>query len=160
MKKVNPEYANALKEIANRGPFLQLLPMEITELDAGYCKIETKLTEKLNNPFGITHGGVFASLIETATYWAVYCGIEEDKGITTIDVKMDNLSGTKGSKLITEGKQIKIGKTVCLAEATVTDETGRLLAYGNSKILVVPGLQSIKQAAEYTGYGSLPQKFL
>ncbi len=160
MKNVNPAYANALKDLANKGPFLKLLPMAITELSPGYCKIETTLSEKLNNPFGIPHGGVFAALIETATYWAVYCGLEEDKGITTIDVKMDNLASIKTGKLITVGKQIKIGRTICLAEATVTDENGKQLAYGNSKILVVPGMQSIQQAVEYTGSAPLPEKFI
>lgn len=160
MKKVNPAHAQALKEIANKGPFLQLLPMQITELDYGYCKLETPLSEKLNNPFGIPHGGVFASIIETATYWAVYCGIDEDKGITTIDVKMDNLSSTKEGKLIAEGRQIKIGRTVCLAEAHVRDENGKLLAYGNSKILVVPALQSFEQVVDKAGYDKLPPKFL
>ena len=160
MKKVNPQHAQALKEIANKGPFLQLLPMEITELDYGYCKLETKLSEKLNNPFGIPHGGVFASIIETATYWAVYCAIDEDKGVTTIDVKMDNLASTKGGKLVAEGRQIKIGRTICLAEATVKDENGKLLAYGSSKIMVVPEMQSFEQIVDKAGYETLPPKFI
>ena len=160
MKKVNPEYAHVLKEIANRGPFLQLLPMEITELEYGYCKLETKLSEKLNNPFGIPHGGVFASIIDTVTYWAVYCSIDEDKGATTIDVNMNSLGNTKKGKLIAEGKQIKIGRTVCIAEATVKDENGKLLAYGSSKILLVPGLQSLEQIVDKAGYTTLPTKFL
>ena len=160
MKKVNPSYLQALTEIVNQGPYLQLLPMQITEMSYGYCKVETLLSNKLNNPFGATHGGVFASILDTATYWAVYSAIEENLGITTIDLKVDNLGNSKSTKLIAEGKQIKIRKTLCLAEATIKDETGKLLAHGTSKILVVKDLQTIKQAADAIRYGNLPQKFI
>ena len=161
MKHINPEYANCLKEIANEGSYLKLLPMEITELSYGYCKVETKLSEKLNNPFGNTHGGVFASLIDVATYWATYAAIAEEKGITTIDLQMDNIGSSKAKQLVAKGQLIKLGKTLCLAEAIVTDENNKLLAHGKSKILIVSGLQLIQQAMENTGFNkSLPFKFL
>lgn len=160
MKKLNSAYANAMKEIANRGPFFELLSIEITELDFGYCKAEVVLAEKLDNPFGNPHGGVFASLIDAATFWATYSEIPENKGITTIDLQMDNLGTTKVGKLIAEGKTIKIGRTICLAEASVYDEQGKILAHGKSKMLVLSSMQSIEDGMKSIGYEKeLPAKF-
>ena len=106
------------------------------------------------------HGGVYASVIDTAAYCAVYCEVDKDAGLISLDLKVDDLATIKGGKLIVEGKRIKIGRTICLSEATVSDEQGKLLAYGTSKQMVTQGLQSMKQAVMAMGYHSLPPKFL
>ena len=134
--------------------------MELTAIEYGYCKVETVVTNQLKNPISTTHGGVLASLVDTATYWAAYASIEEGVGITTIDLNVNIVGSSNSKKLISEGRIIKLGKTLCLAEATVTDENGRLLSQGTSKILVVQGLQTIETAAEKIGYGSLPNEFI
>ncbi len=112
------------------------------------------------NPFGGIHGGVYASIIDTAAYWAVYCELEEDAGLISLDLKVDNLSTAKEGKLIVEGRQIKVGRSICLSEATVTDTQGKLLAHGTSKQMVTQGLQSIDQAVVAMGHQALPPKFL
>lgn len=71
MKKLNPEHIKAILELINRGPYFKLLSMEVTKLDFGYSRVEIDLDAKHLNPFGGHHGGVYASLIDTAAYWAV-----------------------------------------------------------------------------------------
>jgi len=160
MKKINQEHIKAILDLTNQGPYFKLLSMEVCELRLGYCKVEVNLDTKHLNPFGGLHGGVYASAIDTATYWAVYCALEEDVGLISIDLRVDNLAPIKEGKLIVEGKQIKAGRSICLSEATVIDTEGKLLAYGTSKQMVTQGLQSINQAVKAMGYQSLPPKFL
>lgn len=160
MKELNPEHIKAILDLINQGPYFKHLAMEVRKLDIGYCIVEVNLDERHLNPFGGLHGGVYASVIDTAAYWAVYCEVDEDAGLISLDLKVDDLATTKGGKLIVEGKRIKIGKTICLSEATVTDERGKLLAHGTSKQMVTQGLQSIKQAVMAMGYRPLPPKFL
>jgi len=59
-----------------------------------------------------------------------------------------------------KGKSVKIGKTICLAEATATDRNGKWFAHGTSKMMVTRGLQKIKDAINFTGAGELPPKFV
>jgi len=160
MKKINPEHTKSVIEMVNKAPYLSLLSMKIIELDYGYCKVETGLNDKLNNPFGSVHGGVFSSILDTVTFWALYCSIDESDGFTTIDLQVNNLGAINSGKIIAEGRQIKFGRTICLAEGTLKDENGKLLAHGTSKILVTRGLQSISQAVDKAGTKSLPPKFL
>lgn len=159
MKKVNPEYAGLLQQIANESPFLQLLSMKISKLSEGYCLVEMPISSKHYNPFDIPHGGVHAALLETAAYWAVYCGIDEGIGATVIDLKMDILGHTEKGNLVVEARQIKMGRTLCLVEATVKEESGKLLAFGIVKILLVQGMQTIDKVAEKRG-SKLPPKFI
>ena len=160
MKKVNPEYTRAVLEIANRAPCLKLLSIKICRLDYGYCKVEADLNDTLNNPFGSLHGGMFSLILDTVTYWALYCCIDEGYGITTVDLQSNNLAAVNSGKIIAEGRQIKVGRTLCLAKGTLKDESGKLLAYGTSKIFVAPGLQSIDQAVDKAGFETMPQRFL
>jgi len=160
MRILNPDHIEEVMDLINRGPYFQLLSMKVTELGLGYSKVVVDLERKHHNPFGGIHGGVYSSLIDTATYWAVYCDAEENAGYISIDVSVDNLAPIKEGRLIVEGKRIKAGRSISIAEATVTDNKGKYLAHGKSKQLVTPGLQSISQAVSAMGYPSLPPKYI
>jgi len=47
-----------------------------------------------------------------------------------------------------------------LAEATATDENGKWLAQGTSKMMVTHGLQTIRNAIDFSGLQELPPKFI
>lgn len=160
MRKINPEHIESILDLINRGPYFELLSMKVCELSTGYSRVEVDLERKHLNPFGIAHGGVYSSVIDTAAYWAVYCEVEENAGFTTIDIKVDNLSMAKDGKIIVEGRSIKIGRSICLSEATAKDIHGKLLAHGTSKLMITQGLQSIGHAIEALGYRALPPKFI
>lgn len=160
MRRLNPDHLQAVIDLINQGPYFQLLSMQVTELGLGYSRVVVDLERKHLNPFGGIHGGVYSSLIDTATYWAVYCNVEENAGYISIDVSVDNLAPVKEGRLIVEGKLIKAGRSISIAEATITDNKGKYLAHGKSKQMVTPGLQSISQAVSAMGYQSLPAKFI
>jgi hypothetical protein len=62
--------------------------------------------------------------------------------------------------LIIKGRRIKIGKTICLADATAFDQNDKWLAHGISKMMVTQGLQTIKDALNFVGTEDLPPKFI
>lgn len=158
--KINPEHIKALINLINRGPYFELLSMEVCELGVGYSIVKVNLDKKHMNPFGIVHGGLYSSVIDTAAYWAAYCELDEDVGFTTIDVCVNNLSMINSGEIIVEGKSLKIGRSICLAEAIAKDAHGRLLAHGTSKLMILQGKQSINHAIETIGDIVLPPKFI
>lgn len=160
MKKLNPEHITALLDLINHGPYFRLLSMVVKELREGYARVEVSLEYKHLNPFGGLHGGVYASAIDTAAYWAIYCELDEDAGLISLDLNVDNLAAIKEGLLIVEGRRIKVGRTICSSEVTVTDEEGKLLAHGTSKQVVTRNLQSVQHAVQAMGYAPLPPKFL
>lgn len=160
MRKLNQEHIKAVIDLINQGPYFKLLSMVVCELGEGFSRVEVDLENKHLNPFGGIHGGVYSSLIDTAAYWAVYCEVEEDAGLISLDLKVDNLAPVKEGHLVVEGKRIKTGRSVCLAEATIIDRQGRYLAHGTSKQMVIPGLQTISQAVAAMGYREPPPKFI
>lgn len=161
MKPLNPEHIEVILKFANASPYATLLGMKTVELGIDSCRMEMKVEEKHLNPYGGIHGGVFESLIDSATYWAAYGQLDEADGLTTMDLKADLLGTVTEGTLIVTSKAIKVGRTVCLAEATITNQDGKLLCHGTSKLLVIKGRHE-KMKGQYEKYGitSLPRKFL
>jgi uncharacterized protein (TIGR00369 family) len=158
--KLNPEHIRSLIALTNEGPYFRLLSIEVLDIGPGFSRSRVGLEEKHRNPFGMIHGGVYSSLVDTGAYLAVYCDLGEDAGLVTLDLSVHNLAKARDGFLFVEGKRIKAGRNICLAEATITDEEGKLIAHGTSKQMVTPGLQTMAQAAAAMGRPPLPPKFL
>jgi uncharacterized protein (TIGR00369 family) len=160
VKTLNPDHLKAVLDLINQGSYFRLLSMKVCEMGKGFAKVEMDVESKHLNPFGGIHGGVYSSLIDTATYWAVYCDVDENAGLISLDVKVDNLAPVKDGHLVVEGKRIKAGRNICIAEASIVDGQGKYLAYGTSKQMVIPGLQTMAQALSAMGHKPLPPKFI
>jgi uncharacterized protein (TIGR00369 family) len=160
MASLNPDHVQAVIKAINRGPYFKHLSMPVREMGIGYSIVELKMGNEHLNPFGGIHGGVYASVIDTAAYWAAYCELEEYVGLISIDLKIDYLAPISDGLIITKGRSIKSGKSMCLAEATAKDKDGKWLAHGTSKMMVTKGLQTIGDAFSFTGSKALPPKFI
>jgi acyl-coenzyme A thioesterase PaaI-like protein len=56
-------------------------------------------------------------------------------------MKLNYLTATSGGKMRARGKTIRIGKSICLGEASVEDERGALLAHGTATLMIVRNLK-------------------
>lgn len=160
LRKLNPKHVEAIIALINQSPYFKLLSMFIYDIGIGYSLVEVDVENKHLNPFGGIHGGVYASIIDTAAYWAIYCELEENAGLVSLDLKVNNLAPIKSGKLIVKGRRIKFGRTISLAEAVVTSQEGKILAQGTSTLMLTPSLQTIKDTISLTGEQSPPPKFI
>jgi len=137
--KLNIAYIQELYELVNQAPFPKHLPfrLESIELDKSVVKIE--IDECHMQPFGIVHGGVLATLIDTATFWAAFLRLPEDAGLVNVDLKLNYLRPATNGILWAEGRCIKAGRTISYAEANVVDSEGVLYATGASTLMALPG---------------------
>ena len=138
--KLNAAYIKRVNQLVNRSPYFKLLSMKIRDVGRGFSILEIDLSEKHLQPFGMVHGGVFASIIDAAAFWALFYDIEDQKaGATTVDLKLNYLAPAASGKLIAKGRQIKLGKTLGYAEAEVTDVNEKILAHGTSTLIILAG---------------------
>ncbi|MHB9098672.1 MAG: PaaI family thioesterase [Syntrophales bacterium] len=140
MKTLNPAYVERVNQLINDSPYFKLLSMTIADAGIGFSRLEIDLAQKHLQPFGFVHGGVFASIIDAAAFWALYYEIEDPAaGATSVDLKLNYLAPAASGRLIANGRRIRLGKTLGYADAAVTDERGRLLAHGTSTLMILPG---------------------
>jgi len=160
MPELNPEHLRSVIDMINKGPFFMHMSMRVTELGVGYSKVVAEIGKKHMNPFGAIHGGVYASVIDTAAYWSAYCDLPEEQGLVTIDLKVDFLSPVLDQKIIVSGKRVKAGKTIYLTEAQMINENGKVFAHGTSKLLVIHNKQTMNEVVDYVSAERLPSKFV
>jgi uncharacterized protein (TIGR00369 family) len=139
--KLNPKYAEAIAMIVNRSPYFSLLSMEVKDLQWGTSLLEIQLDEKHLQPFGFVHGGAIASILDAATFWAVFPQINKDWGLTTVEIKVNYLAPSQKGKLVAKGRSIRVGKTLALGDAEIRNNEGGLVAHGTATMMVVPDLK-------------------
>ncbi len=140
MNTPNPEYIKQIIAIVNTCPYFELLSIKLMDVGVGYSSLEIDLANKHLQPYGMVHGGVFASIIDAAAFWSIYFGIEDpDAGLTTVDLKLNYLEPAVSGKLFARGRQIKVGRTLGYAEAQIVDQSEKVLAHGTSTVIILPG---------------------
>lgn len=152
-RELNPAYVEAILKKVNGCPYFVLLSMELSSLEWGASRIEVAIQEKHLQPYGNVHGGVCASLVDAAAFWAVFSQMDAELGLTTVEIKLNYLVPISRGRLIARGKSVKVGKTLCLGEASVENEESQLVAHGTSTMMVL-------NALEIQGQSELPAKFL
>jgi uncharacterized protein (TIGR00369 family) len=150
MPTLNPEYLDALYRSVNGSPFVSHLPMRLVELGVETARIELDVAECHLQPFGIVHGGVLATLIDTGTFWAGFGSLPEDAGLVNVDLKLNYLKPVSKGRLITDGRSIRSGRTLSYTEASVRTENGELVCHGTSTLMVLPGKGLALGVAKFT----------
>jgi uncharacterized protein (TIGR00369 family) len=120
-------------------PFPNLVGIELTALDFDSCRLELMLGERHMQPFGIVHGGVIATLIDSATFWAVYLRLPDNTGLVNVDLKLNYLRATTAGRMIVHSRCLRAGRQLSYAEASVVDEQGVLVAHGASTLMAMSG---------------------
>ena len=136
---LNPEYLARLYRIINESPFPSHLPMRLTEMTMDTSRVELDIAQCHMQPFGIVHGGVLATLLDTATFWAVYLRLPQGTGLVNVDLKLNYLKAASRGRLRAEGSCLRAGRQISVAEASVFDAAGERVAHGTSTLMALPG---------------------
>jgi uncharacterized protein (TIGR00369 family) len=126
-------------EVVNTSPFPEHMSMRLVSIAPDRATMELAVARCHLQAFGILHGGVFATLIDTATFWAVFLRIPEDAGLVNVDLKLNYLEPVEGGVLRAEGSAIRSGRSVSYAESRVLGAGGNLVAHGTSTLMILPG---------------------
>ncbi len=139
MPAVNPAYVERLIAIIDASPFPQHFPLEMVSIGHDSAVVATETDGRHVQPMGLVHGGVVATLIDTATFWSAYLPLPEDTGLVNVDLKLNYLRSVTSGRVIAKGHCIRAGRTISYAEAYVYDADDQLLAHGTSTLMALPG---------------------
>jgi uncharacterized protein (TIGR00369 family) len=119
-------------------PALALLGMELDEVERGRVVFSLVADEIHENPMGTMHGGVIATLVDSAMGCAVSSMLPADAGFTTLELKTNYVRPivqTTG-RVRAVGRVVHFGGRVATTEAQVLDDHGTLYAHATSTCLV------------------------
>jgi uncharacterized protein (TIGR00369 family) len=115
-------------------PIQATLGFELVEVSDGFAKLVLVPGEHLYGSFNAVHGGVAATLLESAMGAAVMTTLNAVTGYTTatLTVHLTRAISPRTVKVVGEGWVVHRGSRLVTAEARLNDEQGRLLAHGSA----------------------------
>jgi uncharacterized protein (TIGR00369 family) len=121
-------------------PIAELMGFEPVEAEEGRVVFAAVPGPEHYNPLGAVHGGLAATLLDSAMGCAVHTTLPEGVGYTTLELKVNFTrpitSGT--GRIVCEGKVLHRGGRVATAEGRVVAErSGKLLAHGTTTCLIL-----------------------
>ena len=116
----------------------QTIPMILVSAKYGHVSFETHANENHLNTMGGVHGGYAATVIDTATGYAVLSTLDSNQYSMTIDLQVKMLRPIpKNTTLYSEGRLINRSTSLGISEATIKDKDGKLYATGNASLMIV-----------------------
>ena len=120
-------------------PLASVLKFNIVELREGYAVFAVEPAEYHYNPIGVVHGGLAATLLDSAMGCAVHSTLPAGAGYTTLEIKVNFVRPmtAETGRVRCEAKIIHIGGRTATAEGRVIDEAGKLYAHGTTTCLIL-----------------------
>jgi acyl-CoA thioesterase len=113
-------------------PFAKLLGMQLVDIRPNEGVIQIEMRDDLRQPSGVLHGGVTATIIDTAMAFAVRSHLEDHEATATIDLTVHYLRPHTAGKVRCTAKCVRAGKRIFTVAADVENEEGVLIATGLS----------------------------
>ena len=119
--------------------FDALYGLEVLEIGAERARGRVAVRDEVRQPFGLVHGGVYASIAESLTSLATHGAVQAD-GLTAQGLSNQTsfvrpiLEGTVHA----EARRRHRGRTTWVWEVDITDDQGRLCALVRMTIAVRP----------------------
>ncbi len=115
-------------------PIQAALGFELVEVSDGFARFQLVPGEHLYGPTNAVHGGVAATLLDSAMGTAVMTTLDAMTGYTTatLTVHLTRAITSRTVKVTAEGWVVHRGSRFVTAEGRLTDEQGRLLAHGSA----------------------------
>lgn len=119
-------------------PIMSTLGFEAVSFDPGKAVFAFEPAEYQYNPIGSVHGGVYATLCDSACGCAVHTLLPAGAYYTSLDLSVRFIRPITSAtgRLVCEGTVENIGGRTALATARLTNADGKLFAHATSNCLI------------------------
>ena len=125
-----------LRERLRGSEFYRWAGIELVDASPGLVQIAFQAGPEHVNLQGLVHGGMLATLADTAMGLAVRTGLEPGRRHVTVQLGIEFLAPGRAGRIIAHGRTVKIGRQLGFAEADVVDTRDRILARAHSTLSV------------------------
>ena len=128
-----------LRERMAASPFHGWMGMTLVEAREGVVELTLEAQPHHLNLQGLLHGGVLATLADTAAGLAVRTKLETGRRHVTIQLGVQYLSAGGSGTIVARGRTVRVGRQIATAEAEIHDANGRLLATAQATVAIMAG---------------------
>ena len=124
-------------------PIGATLDFEGFEVGDDFVAVTARAQDFHYNPIGVVHGGVIATLLDTAAGCAVHATLDAGVAYTSLDLvtKFLRPMTLDSGRVRAEGRVLHRGSRTAVATATLVDSRGKLLAHATSTLMIFGGAE-------------------
>jgi 1,4-dihydroxy-2-naphthoyl-CoA hydrolase len=116
------------------GGFAEKTGFAITEATPERVVLEWDVGPEHHQPYGIVHGGVYCSAIETAASIAGAVWLGERGQVVGVNNNTDFLRAVTEGRLLATATPLHRGRSQQLWQVAITDEQDRVVAHGQVRL--------------------------
>ena len=116
-------------------PFAKLLGIKVDSMEPGYAVLSLDMRDDLMRNNGIAHGGVAASLIDSAMAMAIEPLLAENEWTTTVDLTIHYLRPLSEGTARASARVVRAGRRIITVSAELFDHNEKLAATAISTYL-------------------------
>lgn len=116
----NPDFEQRVRESFARQGIMSHIGAEMTAVGPGTCEILLPYGEHLSQQHGFFHGGVVATIADSAAGYAGFSLMPPGAGVLTVEFKINLVAPADGDQLIARGHVVRPGRTITVSHAEVS----------------------------------------
>lgn len=128
MREITDDQKQRAAAALGENLFAKWIGMKLVDLEPDIAVISIDMRDELRQPHGLLHGGVTATLIDTAMAFAVITCLAPDERASTADLNVHYLRPHLEGVVTCTARVVKAGKRLFTVSAEVTNEHGKLIA--------------------------------
>jgi 1,4-dihydroxy-2-naphthoyl-CoA hydrolase len=113
---------------------IKLLGIRVEAASADRVVLRCPVTADLHQPYGLVHGGVYATLAETAASIAAALWFGDRGKVVGVSNATDFLRAVRGGSLRAEATPLARGRTTQLWQVEIGDDGGRPVAHAKVRL--------------------------
>jgi uncharacterized protein (TIGR00369 family) len=123
-----------------RIPMMATLAIRFAAVEERRVEFECDTAEFMYNPLGVVHGGLAATLLDSAASCAVQTALPAGARYTTVDLSVHYLRPITSDlgPVRATGEVLNLGRRTALGGAEVRDGSNRLLAHATASCMLFP----------------------
>lgn len=120
-------------------PIARLVGMQITEVSEGRVVFCLTTAEWHYNPIGSVHGGIAATLLDSAMGCAIHTRLPQGVAYTTLELSVNYTRGMSAATgtVYAIGETLHVGRQSATAHGRIVDEAGKLYAHGTTTCIIL-----------------------
>ncbi|MCP2506826.1 MAG: PaaI family thioesterase [Candidatus Thalassarchaeaceae archaeon] len=125
------------KSVPKISVLAESMGIKLINFQEGTCSVYAKILPLHLNAGGVAHGGLHATMLDTALGSALVSTINKDEWCATAQLDISYIEpGYEGEELIANGFVMRRGRTLAHCEGTISDSEGKLIATGKGTWII------------------------
>jgi len=142
----DPRYAERVAASFAKQALMETIGARLLRVAPGAVDIALEVAPKVSQQHGFVHAGALSTIADSACGYAALSLLPPGVGVLTVEFKVNLLAPAAGDRLVAEGRVVKAGRTLTVAQAEVHAEaagTRRLGALLTATLMTLEGREGI-----------------